>query len=410
MNINILISLLIVFILSSCGDPVSISQWRGPDRDGIYQETDLLRSWPENGPDMIWSYEGLGAGHGNVGIGDNSLFICGMPDTIGVLYAFSLNGELLWKKEYGEEWHTNYHGSRTTPTVIDDLVYFESGQGVVFCYNGNTGELVWSLDILEKFSADNIQWGMAESLLIDGDLLFCTPGGINNNIVALNRFDGSTIWTSKGSGQPAAYCSPILVNHNNTKLIVTMMAESIVGIDAGTGEAYWSIEHKQSNKIHANTPIYYNGKIVCSSASDKSDLDGTVQILLSEDGKNAEVNWRNQKITNLMSGFILKDGFIYGSPFNKSTWHCLNWETGETKYISDAFNSGVIIYADGLFYCYSHKGEMALVDANHETFNVISTFKVPLGTKEHWAHPVINDGRLYIRHGNALMAYNISEK
>jgi len=410
MNINIFISFLILFVLTACGDPVSVSQWRGPNRDGIYPETDLLNSWPENGPEMIWSYEGLGAGHGNVGIGYNSLFICGMPDTIGVLYAFSMNGELLWKKEYGEEWHTSYHGSRTTPTVIDGLVYFESGQGVVFCYNGNTGELVWSLDILEKFSADNIQWGMAESLLIDGDLLICTPGGINNNIVALNRFDGSTIWTSKGSGQPAAYCSPILVNHNNTKLIVTMMAESIIGIDAGTGEAYWRIEHKQSNKIHANTPIYFNGKIICSSSSDKSDLDGTVQILLSEDGKNAEVNWRNQKITNLMSGFILKDGFIYGSPYNKSTWHCVHWETGETKYISDAFDSGVIIYADGLFYCYSHKGEMALVDANHEAFNVISTFKVPLGTKEHWAHPVVNDGRLYIRHGNALMIYDISEK
>ena len=188
------------------------------------------------------------------------------------------------------------------------------------------------------------------------------------------------------------------------------MAESIIGVDANTGDAYWSIEHKQSNKIHANTPVYYNGKIVCSSSSDKSDLDGTVQIILSEDGKDAEVKWRNQKATNLMSGFILKDGFIYGSPYNKSTWYCLNWETGKTEYISDSFDSGVIIYADDHFYCYSHKGEIALVDANPETFKVISTFKVPLGTKEHWAHPVINNGRLYIRHGNALMVYDISEK
>ncbi len=410
MNINKPVSLLIFFILTACNEPLSISQWRGPNRDGIYPESQLLTSWPENGPEMKWSYEGLGAGHGNVGIGNNKLFICGMPDTTGVLFAFNLSGDLLWKKEYGEEWHTNYQGSRTTPTVIDELVYFESGQGVVFCYNGNSGELVWSLDILKKFSAENIQWGMAESLLVDGDLVFCTPGGIKNNIVALNRFDGSMVWTSEGSGQPAAYCSPILVNHNNTKLLVTMMAESIIGVDANTGEAYWSIEHKQSNKIHANTPVYYNGRIVCSSSSDKSDLDGTVQIILSEDGKDAEVKWRNQKATNLMSGFILKDGFIYGSPYNKSTWYCLNWDTGKTEYVSDAFDSGVIIYADGLFYCYGHKGDMALVNANSQTLNVISSFKIPLGSKEHWAHPVINNGQLYIRHGNALMVYDISEK
>jgi len=410
MKTNSFILFLALIIFTACSEPVSISQWRGSNRDGIYLETNLLRSWPENGPEMIWSYEGLGAGHGNVGIGENSLFICGMPDTVGILYAFGFDGDLLWKKEYGEEWHKNYHGSRTTPTVINELVYFESGQGVIFCYDEDTGELVWSLDMLKKFSAENLRWGITESLLVDGDLVFCTPGGVNNNMVALNRFDGTTVWTSKGSGQPAAYCSPILINHNNTKLIVNMMAESIVGIDAVTGDAYWDIEHQQSNKIHANTPVYYNGKIVCSSSSDKSDLDGTVQLLLSEDGKDVEVKWRNQKATNLMNSFILKDGFIFGSPYNKSTWHCLNWETGETQYISEEFDSGPIIYADGLFYCYSHKGEMALVDATHEYFNVISSFKVPLGTKEHWAHPVIKDGRLYIRHGNALMVYSVKEK
>jgi outer membrane protein assembly factor BamB len=111
-----------------------------------------------------------------------------------------------------------------------------------------------------------------------------------------------------------------------------------------------------------------------------------------------------------MSGFILNDGFIFGSLYNKSDWYCLNWETGETAYSSKVLNSGVIVYADGLFYCYSHRGEMALVKADHEEFKVISSFNVPLGTKQHWAHPVIDNGKLYIRHGTALMAYNIAQK
>jgi outer membrane protein assembly factor BamB len=269
---------------------------------------------------------------------------------------------------------------------------------------------MWSVDLLKKFQASNIEWGMAESLLVNGNTVFCTPGGPEYNLVALNRFNGEILWTSTGNRQPAAYCSPILVEHNNTKLIVTMTAESIIGVDAQTGEFYWSVEQRQRNKIHANTPLYFKGKILCSSASDPSIHSGTVLIRLSEDGKKAEVEWRNKEITNLMSGFILKDGYVFGSPFNKSEWYCLNWETGQPVYETEALASGVVIFSDELFYCYTHKGEMALVDADQKDFEVISTFRVPLGTDQHWAHPVIDNGRLYIRHGNALMAYDIARK
>lgn len=401
--------LFVATLLISCNESPEISQWRGPDRDGKYPYTNLLKQWPDNGPDLLWSFEGLGEGHGNVGIGKDRLFVCGMPDTIGVIYAFNMQGELSWKKEYGVEWYLNYTGSRSTPTVVGDLVCFESGKGVVYCYDGNDGNLIWSVDLLQKFNAENIKWGMAESLLVDGNTIFCTPGGPENNVVALNRFTGETIWTSTGNHQPAAYCSPILVEHNNTRLIVTMTAESIIGLDAETGEAYWSIEQQQSNKIHANSPVYFEGKIVCSSSSSKTIHGGTVQIQLSEDGKKAEVSWRREKITNLMSGFILNDGFIFGSLYKKSDWYCLNWETGETAYMSEALTSGVVIYADDLFYCYTHKGEMALVDADNQEFKILSSFNVPLGTMQHWAHPVIDQGRLYIRHGNALMAYDIAQ-
>jgi outer membrane protein assembly factor BamB len=287
------------------------------------------------------------------------------------------------------------------------MVYFESGQGVVYCYNGNSGDLIWSVDLLDKFQAGNIQWGMAESLLVDGNKIYCTPGGKEHNIVALERMTGETIWTSKGNRQPAAYCSPLLVEHNGMRVIVTMTSESIVGVDAETGETYWVQEQRQRNYIHANTPIYHDGKILCSSSSDQSDLDGTVLLQLSKDGKEASVLWRNTGITNLMGGVILKDGFVYGSNYRSSEWYCLNWTTGETEYISKPFTNGVIVYADGLFYCYTEGGDMALVDANPQDFKVISQFKIPLGTNQHWAHPVIHDGRLYVRRGNALMVYNI---
>ena len=410
MRILFILLILPTFYCCSNSQDQPISQWRGPDRDGIYPETNLLKQWPDDGPEMLWSYEGLGKGHGNVGIGKDRLFVCGMIDSTGYLFSFSMDGNLLWKKAYGSEWYANYTGVRSTPTLVGDLVYFESGHGVVYCYNGDTGELVWSVDLLDKFNAENITWGMAESLLVDGDKIFCTPGGKENNVVALNRFTGETIWTSKGNGQLSAYCSPLRIEHNNTHLVVTMTAESIIGIDAESGEAYWNVEQRQTNYIHANTPIYHDGKILCSSSSDnKSEADGTVLLQLSDDDKNANILWRNRDITNLMGGVILKDGYIYGSKYRSSEWYCLDWKTGELKYIATPMRNGVIISADGLFYCYAESGELALVDANHQDFNIISKFTIHMGTEQHWAHPVINQGRLYVRHGDALMAYDIAK-
>jgi outer membrane protein assembly factor BamB len=398
-----------VFILSvffSNQQVKEFSQWRGPQRNGIYQEKGLLKVWPERGPEMLWSFEGLGSGHGNVGFSKDKIFILGMPDTIGILYAFDFSGKLLWKKEYGEEWHLNYIGSRSTPTVVDGRVYFESGQGVVYCYNEQTGAKIWSVDLLKKYNAKNITWGMAESLLIEGNRIFCTPGGKDNNIVALDRFSGETIWTSPGNHQPAAYCSPIFIKHNKTPLIITMTAESIIGVDAESGILYWQVPQIQSNKIHANSPVYSNGRIFCSSESGK-DNSGIAALKLSEDGKTVNVEWRNLEFSNLKGGIIVKDGFIYGSRYLKKSWCCLDASNGKIKYTSGIFGDGSVIWADNLFYCYSQEGEMALVDANPSAFLLISRYKIPLGSDQHWAHPVIHQGRLYIRHGNALMVYKI---
>ena len=409
MVIRINLAVLIMLFVSSSETNEGFSQWRGPARNGIYPEKGLLKKWPENGPDMLWSFEGLGAGHGNVGIGKDKMFILGMPDTIGVLYAFDYSGKLVWKKNYGLEWYQNYTGSRSTPTIVGDLVYFESGQGTVYCYNGNTGNKIWAVDLLKKFDAKNITWGMAESLLIDGDRLFCTPGGIKNNIAALNRFTGETIWTSPGNKQPSAYCSPILVKHNKTSLIVTMTAESIVGVDAETGQFYWQVPQFQGNKIHANTPVYSEGIIYCSSDNDKIN-SGLVALKLSDDGKSVTKIWRNENFKNLMGGIIVKDGHIYGSLYRKNAWCCLDAYNGKILYTFKDLGDGNIIMADGLYYCYSEKGEVALITANPSSFSVISKFDITSGTEQHWSHSVINAGRLYIRHGNALMVYDIKDK
>lgn len=399
---------LCLFSLISCSQEVA--QWLGPDRNGMYPDKNLLRQWPAGGPEMLWKFEGLGAGMGSPVVAGNKVFITGIPDTIagmGKLTVLDLKGKLLWTKYYGTDFTAIFAGVRSTPTVSGDLLYLESGNGVVYCLNANTGDQVWSVDFFRDLQADSVQFGFSESLLVDGDRLYCTPGGKTNNMIALNRFSGKKIWASAGSGEQATYTSPTIFNHNGNHIIVNLTASSIIGINADNGDLLWRLYQFQDNKIHANTPVYFNGRILLSSTSRK-DSSGLVMLQLSPDGRQAKVLWRNREIINLMGGYMLKDSCIFMSTYMAPKWYCVDRETGKIKYISKELGGGIIISADGLFYCYTERdGEMALVEATPEKFTVISRFRVPLGTAEHWAHPVISNGKLFIRHGDALMVYDI---
>jgi len=137
-------------------------------------------------------------------------------------------------------------------------------------------------------------------------------------------------------------------------------------------------------------------------------MPGLVQIELLDEGRDARVVWRNRKFRNLLGGLVKIDSCLYGSTAFGKDWQVIHWNTGEMLAQNKELGGGSIIYADGLFYCYTEReGEVALVQASPEKFEVISKFEVPLGTNEHWAHLVIHEGVLYVRHGNALMAYNL---
>ncbi|MGE0021405.1 MAG: PQQ-binding-like beta-propeller repeat protein [Draconibacterium sp.] len=389
------------------------SDWQGPNRDCIYPATNLLKQWPENGPEMAWSFEGLGFGHSTVAVANNRVFVTGVKDTIesiGSLYTFDLNGKLLWKKEYGKDFALNFHGTRSTPVVVDNLIYIESGMGAVYCLNTENGNEVWKVNFMKDLGVDSvIQFGYSESVLIDGDNLICVPGGKENNIVALNRFTGKTVWSSSGNEEIATYNSPILVNHNGKKLVIAMTSHSVMGFDAATGEKYWRVEQTQGNKIHANTPVYADGRLLVATAG-REKTSGIVLLQLSEDGKSVSEIWRNNKLMNLMGGMVKLGEHLYLSAYLKSDWQVLDWNTGELKIQNKEFGGGSVIYADGLFYCYGENdGEIALMEASPEKIKVISKFKVPLGTDQHWARLVIDSGLLFVRHGNALMAYKIGE-
>jgi len=381
-----------------------IIEWRN-DRTGIYNETGLMKSWPDEGPELLWHFDGLGEGHSSVGISSGKIYTTGMLDKKGHLFVFDFNGNLLNQIGYGDEWTVNYVGTRATPVINSGKIYLYSGTGNLICLDEISLEVIWRKNVLEEFNSKNITWGVNESPLIIDEKVIITPGGKEHNIVALNKNTGELIWSSPAKGDLSAYCSPLYIGDQETPLIVTITAAHIVGLDASTGEMLWSFESKNKNSIHANTPVYADNMILCVSV-DK----GVTMLRLSGGGRKAEIVWELPRLDNMMGALVKVDGFIYGSEsgYNRGRdWFCVDWQTGEIQYQESGLAVGAAIFADDMLYCYSDRGEMALVRPNPERFDIVSKFRITLGTREHWAHPVIHRGVLYVRRGNTLMAYKI---
>ena len=407
-SIFYILPIILILSLFSFGVEAGVdAQWRGPDRDGKYLDKNLLKKWPSQGPDLIWSASELGEGFSSPAVTSESVYITGMIDGTGFLFRFDLNGKMLWRASYGPEWDDGHDGARSTPTVVEDKIYLLSCLGRVVCLSTSDGKIIWEIDLIKSFNARNLEWGMTESLVVDGDRLFCTPGGSNSMLVILDRLSGKTIKVVKGNGEKSAYASPSLITHNDKRIIMTMTGESVVGVDAETGEYLWRQKHKTRYDINPNTPIYHQGYIYAVSGYGT----GGQVLKLTPDGKEVEQIWSDETLDCQKGATILLDGYIYGSGHDNKGWHCINWKTGEVQYTAKELgNIGNIIFADGLLYCYSERGDVGLVRPNPEKFDVISSFEITEGSGPHWAHPVIMDGKLFVRHGDALMVYDIKSK
>lgn len=382
-----------------------LAQWRGPNRDGIYPESGLLKSWPADGPKLLWHFDGLGDGHASAAIYGDHVYTAGIIEGIGYIFCLGMDGKLIWKIPYGEEWTDSYPGVRSTPMIYKGRIYLLSGYGKLVCRKADNGDLVWTVDVLKDYEAPNIKWGITENLAFDGEKLFCTSGGPLHNVIALNMNTGKLIWSCKGNGEISAYCSPAIVKLKGRTLVVTQTANSILGIDAATGNMLWS--HDQPNKysVHANTPIYHDGHIYCQSGYGK----GGVLLKLNGDGSGVTEVWRSTSIDNRMGGSVRIGGKIYGSDDSNKSWHVVDWATGVTMFSEKITGRGTTISSDGMLYLYGDNGEIVLAQPEANSFKKVSSFKVPYGENQHWAHPVISHGKLFVRHGSSMMVYDLKK-
>ena len=382
-------------------------QFRGPERDGKSMETGLMDVWPAEGLTPLWVAGGLGTGFSGPAVVEGAIYVTGMvgEEKEGILFAFDLSGTAIWKQPYGPEWTGQFPGTRATPTVDGDRIYLLSGSGRLLCFDRADGAILWSVDLVEKFGGIVQPCGFAESVVVDGNRVLCTPGGTNACLAALDTSTGETVWTTTGFSQQSGYCSPIMVERGGNRLLVTITEKSVVGLAPETGEIAWRhpMDETATQQNHSISPVYEDGMLYVTSGHGT----GGRMLRLSPDGMSVKEAWVDEVLNTSHGGVLAVGGHVYGGS-SHGEWVCLELKSGQVPYESKEMATGSLTYADGMFYCYGTDGTLALVPAVPEKFEPVSRFKVAEGDGEHWAHPVIANGRLYIRHGDALIAYDIA--
>ncbi|MBN2597707.1 PQQ-binding-like beta-propeller repeat protein [Labilibaculum sp.] len=413
MNRLLFVSIALLSVLTQCKTEIQKSEWRGPNRSGVYEETGLLKEWPEEGPKMLWHLDSIPTGYSSAAIAHNTVYLTGLKDSMDYLVAINMEGKLKWQIPYGRGWDASFVDSRCTPTIEDERIYLSSGRGDLACVNALSGELIWQKKANEIFEGECGEWGISESLLLYKDLVFYTPCGKKTTMIALNKMTGETVWESKSLDDKSAYVSPLLIDRNGKKQIVTVTENNAIGVNPENGNIDWQFDYgsyaagEWKANINTNTPLYKNGKIFITNGYDHH----SVMLDLNEEASEVELSYVDSLLDVHHGGAVLLDGYIYGANWinnRNGYWVCMEWETGKKMYETEWENKGSIISAEGMLYCYDEKdGNVALVKADPKEFKVISSFKVPYGKGPYWAHMVINNGVLYVRHATAIMAYSI---
>jgi outer membrane protein assembly factor BamB len=384
-------------------------QWRGPNRTDVSKETGLLQAWPQEGPAKAWLCKDVGLGYSGPAIAQGRLYTMGLRDRIEYLIALDIkDGKELWAAKIGDALKNDWgDGPRGTPAVDGDRVYALGGQGSLICANAADGQVVWQ-KTMSEFGGHQPGWGYTESVLVDDGKVLCTPGGSKGAILALDKKTGSTIWQSAQFKDGAQYASIIAADHNGARHYIQLTMKHIVGVSAKDGSVLWTDDFPGSVAV-IPTPIFHDGHVYVTAGYG-------VGSKLIKIGTNNQVTavYFNKVMKNHHGGVILLNGHVYGYSDGPG-WVCQNFLSGQEVWAEkQALGKGAIAYADGRFYCLDERnGTVALIEASPDGWKEHGRLKLEPQTTQRspegriWTHPVVADGKLYLRDQELLACYNV---
>jgi outer membrane protein assembly factor BamB len=387
--------------------------WRGPGRSGVYNEKGLMKTWPASGPSRLWEVKGLGTGYSSATVTAEAIYITGSKSDKDILTALSPDGKKKWEAEYGNiTKNVSFPESRCTPTYANGKILVVSGQGDLVCFTKD-GKKAWSVNYYQKYNAEIQRFGISESPLVVDNKVIATPGGNIASMVAFNLDNGSVVWETPPFNEGTQYTNPLLIEDKGMKVIVTHTVTYIIGVNADNGKLLWKFnfatvnDDQRGGRNYIQTPLYRDGFLFAANGYGQT----AAKIRIFFDGSEPKLVWKNPEINPHVGGMVLIGNYIYSSTHDtnsKGRWICVDWTTGKTMWITNWNNKGSVISAEGLLYIFEEKnGNIALVRPDSEKLDIISSFKINGGDGPYWAHPVIDNGRLFVRHGDYMAVYSL---
>ncbi len=410
-------------------------QYRGPARDGTSSETGLRKEWPNGGPSLLCTFSELGLGYsGPAVVGDRVYISCGRGDSeflvaldlkdvatgkMTELWSARIGPIFTWK---GNEWNK---GPNATPTVDGHYVYALGGFGDLICVESATGKEIWRKSLPRDFGGEvnpvgggateptPLGWGYSAAPLVDGEQLICVPGGPKGLLAALNKRTGELIWQSKDVTDQASYSSPVATEMGGVRQYIQVVNGGILGVAAKDGKSLWTYRREPAyDDVVIATPIVQGDTIFSSVGFDQ----GCDLIKVSGNGGEFKVEkvMSNKSVQNRDGGMVRVGDHVYGYSENKG-WFCMDLKSGRVVWSEKRkLGRGSLTFADGNLYCCAEKGgDMALVEASPNGWNERGRLKLPRESENRrpsgglWTHPVIANGRLYIRDQEFLYCYDL---
>ncbi|HEV7403449.1 MAG TPA: PQQ-binding-like beta-propeller repeat protein [Chthoniobacteraceae bacterium] len=388
--------------------PSDWPHWRGPGRDDVSRETGLLKSWPEGGPKLLWLSREVGIGYAGPAIVGGRLFTAGGENKKELLLCLdAATGKRIWSAPIGDFYKNDMgSGPRATPSVDGDRVYVMGGNGDLICAAAGDGKIAWQRS-LKELGGETPRWGYSESVLIDGDRLLCTPGGASGTMAALDKQTGRTLWQSKEIDDVAHYSSVSPLDVNGERQYVQLTKTHVFGVAVKDGKLLWKVDFPGVTVIP--TPIVQAPYVYVTAGQGAGCL-----LLKVGAGNAAEVVYQNKVMKNQHGGVILVDGYLYGHS-DPNGWVCQNFLTGTQAWAErNRLGKGSATCAEGLLYCLEEtKGDVVLAEASPKAWHEVSRFKLTPQSAQRspqgllWTHPVVSNGRLYLRDQELQFCYDV---
>ncbi len=393
-------------------------QWRGPQRTGVSLEKGLLAEWPQAGPPLLWSVSDLGAGYSTPAVVGDRLYLLGNEglENEFVQARSATDGRRLWSVRIGKvgnpKQEPNYPGARSTPTVEGQVLYALGSDGDLVCLETATGQERWRKNLRTDFEGKPGEWAYAESPLVDGDQLICTPGGTNATLVAMNKKTGDVIWRcAVPGGDTATYASAIVVEVGGLQQYVQFLAKGLVGVDAKAGKFLWRYDKTALGSPAVILTPLAEQDLIYSGAYRAGG--GLVKLRVTNGSVEPEQLYFSPKLPIGLGGVVKVGDFFYGA--TSQAYLCVEFASGTVKWEDRALAPAASCFADGRLYLHGENGDVALVEPSPEAYREKGRFTPPEQPKranameKPWAYPVVANGRLYIRDGVKLWCYDVRQ-